>query len=285
MEIVHQNVYTYDDGVPAYKSGEWPGSRPSHFTGSKLILKPIKHLEREFSICNSKHFPPKYSEEFKFVKSLKSVPSFIHEDIYKPQKRHLVPLSIEPIERFRSRNFHPKDQFYSTNIAPFLQRKIRVKQNIPNMTEYQVESVMNRKKRILSLGEKRNFMKTCKPGDKNYNCVENSPDYYKEGGLIPGSTNWINFRKTTRKGDDNFYQTLDLNIKVLDRNKLWTSKELIESLNKDKKYVEQLNNWDIKLFKENQNKDSKKEEKKDVKKDAKKESKKVQIKDDKKKKK
>ena len=94
------------------------------------------------------------------------------------------------------------------------------------MTEYGIESIMNRKKRILSLGKNRNFMKLCKPGDKNYNCVENSPDFYKEGGLIPGSTNRINFRKTTRRGDDNFFQTLDLNIKVLDRNKLWSSKGL-----------------------------------------------------------
>ena len=89
MEIVPQYVYSYDDGVPAYKSGEWPGSKPNHFKGSKLILKPIKsikHLEREFSICNSKHFPPKYSEEFKFVKGLKSVPPIIHKDIYKPKK-------------------------------------------------------------------------------------------------------------------------------------------------------------------------------------------------------
>ena len=41
MEIIPQHTYTYGDGVPAYKSGEWPGSKPNHFIGSKLILKPL----------------------------------------------------------------------------------------------------------------------------------------------------------------------------------------------------------------------------------------------------
>lgn len=41
MEIVPQHVFTYEDGLPSYKSGEWPLKRPSRWKGSKLILKPI----------------------------------------------------------------------------------------------------------------------------------------------------------------------------------------------------------------------------------------------------
>ena len=63
LEIVPQHTYSYGDGVPAYKSGEWYGSKPNHFIGSKLILKPIKRPEKEFKIGHSIHFPPKYSEE------------------------------------------------------------------------------------------------------------------------------------------------------------------------------------------------------------------------------
>lgn len=247
MEIIPQRIFTYGDGVPAYKSGEWYGSKPNHFIGSKLILKPIKKPEKEFSIGHSKHFPPKYSEEFCFKKGKKYVPPVIHEDIYKPKKRKLEPLITEPIIKLRDTSHRPLDQFNSTYIAPFLQHKIRIKPNFSN-TEYFVESVMNRKKRVFSLPQQRNQMKTCKPGDKNYNCVENSPDFYKMEGLIPGSTNTINYRKTTRKGEDNFYQTIDLNVRVLDRNKIWTSKELNETLNNDKNYVEQLSNWEAKTL-------------------------------------
>ena len=253
MEIISQHIYTYD-GVPAYKSGEWLGSKPCHFVGSKLILKPIKHPEKGFVLCHAKHFPPKYSEEYKFKKGIKYIPPLIHEDIYKPAKRRLEPIITEPIIKFRNLSFRPKDQLYSTNIAPFLQRKIRVKQNIPNNTEYGIESIMNRKKRIISLSEQRNYLKDCKPGDKNYNCVENCPEYFKMEGLIVGSTNRYNLRKTMRKGENDFYSTLNLNIKVLDRNKCWSSKELMESLNSDKKYVEQLNSWESKIFEENKEK-------------------------------
>ena len=252
MEIIPQHFYTYGDGVPAYKSGEWPGSKPSHFVGSKLILRPIKQPEKNFSIGHSKHFPQKYSEEYKFKKGIKYIPPYFHEDKYRPPKRRLEPLITEPIIRFRNTSLRPKDQFNTINIAPFLQKKLRVKQNIANMTEYGIESVMNRKKRILSLKHQRNNMKNCKPGDKDYNCVENSPDYFKLEGLIVGSTNRLNFNRNMRKGEDNYFNTLDLNVKVLDRNKLWTSKEISETLKFDKKYVEQLNNWEKKVFEENQ---------------------------------
>ena len=277
MEIIPQHVYTYDDGLPSYKSGEWPGSRPSHFTGSKLILKPIEHPEKEFRICHAKHFPQKYSDEYKYKKLLKYVPPFIHEDIYKPTKRILKPLTIEPVERFGKRVFQQKEKLYSTTISPFLPRKRKVKKFIPYMTEYGIESIMNRKKRILSLGKKRNYMKVCKPGDKNYNCVENSPDYYKIGGLIPGSTHRINYKKSTRKGEDKFYQTINLDIKVLDRNKLWTYRETQDSINSDRKYVENLNLWENKFLDE-EKKDNKKKEDKDKDKDKEKEKDKIKSK-------
>ena len=277
MEIIPQHVYTYDDGLPSYKSGEWPGSRPSHFTGSKLILKPIEHPEKEFRICHAKHFPQKYSDEYKYKKLLKYVPPFIHEDIYKPTKRILKPLTIEPAERFGKRVFPQKEKLYSTTISPFLPRKRKVKKFIPYMTEYGIESIMNRKKRILSLGKKRNHMKVCKPGDKNYNCVENSPDYYKIGGLIPGSTQRINYKKSTRKGENKFYQTINLDIKVLDRNKIWAYRETQDSINSDRKYVENLSLWENKFLDE-EKKDNKKKEDKDKDKDKEKEKEKEKIK-------
>ena len=97
------------------------------------------------------------------------------------------------------------------------------------------------------------------PGDKNYKCVDNSPDFFKDGGLIVGSTNRINYNKTTRKGEDNFYQTLDLGIKVLNDDKLWTSKITKENMDMDMNYVTNLNKWEENTFEENkENKDNKK---------------------------
>ena len=253
MEIIPQHTYTYGDGLPAYKSGEWPGSKPSRFTGSKLILKPISKPPKDFFICNSRHFLPKYSEEYKFKKGLKLIQPVIHEEIYKPKKRPLKPLITEPIIYVRNRSSNPKDNLFDPNAKeyPLLQRKKRVENIGKSLTEYNVEDIMNRKKRIFSLEQQRNYMRNGKPGDKNYTCVENSPDYYKMEGLTIGSTHAINMRRTQRKGEDNFYQTLDLNIKIMNRNKIWGFRELVESLKFDKAYVKGLNNWENKTFEEN----------------------------------
>ena len=167
MEIIPQHTYTYGDGVPAYKSGEWPGSKSSRFFGSKLILKPIQIPYKDFYICNSRHFPPKYSDEFVFKKGLKSIPPFIHDDVYRPKKRPLEPIKTEQKIYIRNRSFRPKDNLinYFNPYAkeyPFLQKKQRVKHLGQTLTEYYVEDTMNRKKRIFSLGEQRNYMKNLK---------------------------------------------------------------------------------------------------------------------------
>ena len=138
-----------------------------------------------------------------------------------------------------------------------LQTKKRVKHFNGSLTEYNIEDTMTRKKRIFSLGEQRNYMKNCKPGDKNYTCVENSPDFYLMEGLIVGSTNRLNINKTQRKGEYNFYRTMDVNLKIMNRNKIWHVKELMESLKFDKAYVKELNNWESKILEENKDEKTK----------------------------
>ena len=251
IEIIPQHYFSYGDGVPAYKSGEWYGSRPNHFIGSKLILKPIKLPEKEFKIGHSIHFPPKYSEEYKFIPGKRKLNPFIHDDSYKPQKRYIEPKYSELPVHPRNVGIRPPGQINSDFIAPLFQKKIRASYSRDNSkNEYGVESVMNRKKRILSLYEQRNKMINTNPGDKNYKVVENSPDFFIEGGLIVGSTNRMNYNRTTRKGNDNFYQTLDLGIKVLNDDKLWKSKIAKENMDMDKNYVVNLNKWEENTFEE-----------------------------------
>jgi len=97
---------------------------------------------------------------------------------------------------------------------------------------------MGGKRRIWSIEEQRNGMQMRSPGDKCYRTSEQFPTYYKEGGLIPGSTNVINYNKAQSRKAYNFYETLDLTKPTLDRNKLWENKVKKENLDFDKKYVE-----------------------------------------------
>jgi len=266
LEIIPQHTYSYGDGVPAYQSGEWPGSKSSHFKGSKLILKPIPNPEKPFKIGHSIHFPPRYSKEYKFIPSRRKLYPINHEDIYKPTKRCLIPKYSEPKMYQRSISRRPPDQINSDYVAPLFQKKIRVNRGEGNKAkEWDVENRMTRKKRILSLYEQRNGMINSNPGDKTYKNVDNSPGFFKEGGLIVGSTNRINYNKTTKKGEDNFYQTLDLNIKVLNDNKIWNKKLENENLCLDKDYVKNLNQWEENNF-ETDDKNKKEKDKNDKKK-------------------
>ena len=92
LEIVPQRVYNYGDGVPAYKSGEWPGIRSSKFNGSKLILRPNRYkIIKENYFPGTKKFPPRKSEEYKYICGKKLVPPFVHDDSFRPQKDQLIP--------------------------------------------------------------------------------------------------------------------------------------------------------------------------------------------------
>ena len=116
---------------------------------------------------------------------------------------------------------------------------------------------MSRKKRIFSLNQQRNGMITTNLGDKNYKNVDNSPDFFKEGGLIVGSTNRINYNKSIKRGEDNFYQTLDLGVKILNEDKIWDIKLTKESMDLDKNYVKNLNQWEENNFENSDDKTKK----------------------------
>ncbi len=82
------------------------------------------------------------------------------------------------------------------------------------------------------------------PGDKLYRNVDYSPDFYKEGGLVVGSTNSARYNKTCGKKANNFYDTLDLSVPTLDAGKLWSNKLSAETLNFNKDYVSNLASWE-----------------------------------------
>lgn len=248
VEVIPQHTFCYEDGIPAYKSGEWPGLRPSHFTGSKLILKPIsKKLPSKFFLAHSIHFPEKLSPEYIFRPCIRKIFPPQHDTIYRPKKRIIVPQYSEPPPHFHNNSNHPPDQFFSDYIPPLFQKKIRIAKS-KSSCEFFVEDVMFRKKRISSLDMQRNLLKKNNPGDKNYKFADCSPDFFKEEGLIVGSTNKLKLNKTVRRGEDNFYQTLDLNVKVLDDKKLWKSKVIKEDKDKDNKYVLNLGKWEENNF-------------------------------------
>lgn len=90
----------------------------------------------------------------------------------------------------------------------------------------------------------RNGYPVIAPGEKSYKNPEYSNDFFKEGGLIPGSSNILTYNKTVSKKNYFFYETLDLNVKTLDPRKLWRNKQKQEVVDYDTHYVKMLKIWD-----------------------------------------
>ena len=252
LEIVPQHTYRDENGIPAWKSGEWYGSRPNHFVGSKLILRQIRKPENDKYFGHSVHFPPKFSEEYKFRPSVKKVGPFKHDENIRQGKKYIEPKYTEPRLLERKISYRPKEDMLSSYIPPLFPR--RRKFDIPKISkEYTVEKLMAEKRRIYSLDQQRNSISDYNPGDKIYRGVEYSPGFYKLEGLIVGSTNRLNLHKNHSKKDDNYFDTLDLNIKLLNTDKKWKNKQIKESLNLDRNYVSELNNWEENNFEKEQN--------------------------------
>ena len=198
-QIVPSPVYCYD-GVPAYKSGEWEGSKPNHFGRTRLILKPV--IKKDISLNNlyHKNIFQKKSPEFIFKQSKKPVVSYfqnIAKRKIKSGRKYIEPKNIENnnrLNRFSSINeLRSKNNFISNSIIlPNISKKrndefntIKNSRNLlHSSSELNLENMMTRKKRIYSLNEQRNYYKEVNPGDKNYRYAECSPDFFKEGGPL-----------------------------------------------------------------------------------------------------
>ena len=69
---------------------------------------------------------------------------------------------------------------------------------------------MTQKSRIKSLVEQRNRMPMASLGDKNYKHPDYTPNFFKEGGLIAGSTNQLRMKSGGNGKAIDFYSGLKL---------------------------------------------------------------------------
>lgn len=271
VQILSSPVYRDENGVPAYKSGEWEGSKPNHFGRTRLMLKPILRNGNYQPKLSHKPITQKKSVEFIFKPSKKPVISYfknIEAKQLKPARKYIDPTTYRKKDKSDKNKsssiprLKPKDNFKSNSIVlPKISiQKKEKNESVKNInycsSELNLENMMNRKKRILTLDAQRNYYKKIVPGDKNYRYSECSPDYYKEGGLIVGSSNRIRITDNYNKLRNDIYKTMDLNVKSLDVNKLWKNKIKKEKENSEIDYVSKLEQWEKEYINEDENKDN-----------------------------
>ena len=115
----------------------------------------------------------------------------------------------------------------------------------PTENEHVVEEDMGQKKHVEGFEGKRNELPFKSLGDKPYKFSDESSGFFKEGGLIPGSTHP---EKMEKKGTGNtkivdYYATLDVSKKFMKKGMTWKEKQKQDELEQDKKAVNDLIAW------------------------------------------
>ena len=269
LKIIPAPLYKDNNGIPAYKSGEWPGIKSNHFDRTRLMLRLIRknpNYERKLSY---RHIEEKPSKEYIFRPSLKLVKSYLENLKNQRQiiqgRNHDIDFSKITSDTYDNNLFFGHKRYKNSILANSLilpkikENKLKKRQinMIHSLSEINVERAMNRKKRINSLEQQRNFFKINNQGDKNYRYADCSENFFKEGGLIPGSTNKIRISENYNKIKNNIYEYMNLNVKSLDVDKIWDNKIKRERQEDEKQYVLNLENWDNMNIKFNENKNMK----------------------------
>ncbi|EGR27916.1 hypothetical protein IMG5_186680 [Ichthyophthirius multifiliis] len=101
---------------------------------------------------------------------------------------------------------------------------------------------MQSKTRVESLMSARNLLPVNSLGDKPYRFPEYQADFFKPGGLIPGSTN---ADRRQKKASEKQLQSVRVPGKLT-----WKEREHLEIINEDKRQFNELDNWENTIFKE-----------------------------------
>lgn len=104
------------------------------------------------------------------------------EELSHPERKHLDPLL--PAMPFR-RGLPSSD---------WMRKKIvlderGIPKSMSESTLLDLEAQMNRKQRVPTTLDRRNFVPEASAGDHSYKSADRLPGFYEQGGLIPGSTN------------------------------------------------------------------------------------------------
>ncbi|KRX08641.1 hypothetical protein PPERSA_03512 [Pseudocohnilembus persalinus] len=179
-----------------YSKQDWQGLYPQKWNGGKLHLKPADTLNSQQQNQNIPFRPPK--------RPIQPNQSQIYQ--YKPHNKQFKGLNGKTTEQSQHKygvkhvQFNPSQKKSRPELRHLSMQKSDHLEDInygiktyehANQTRGQtwnVENQMNKKQRLIHLDDKRNLISCASLGDKPYKYPENSSDFFKSGGLIPGSS-------------------------------------------------------------------------------------------------
>lgn len=246
---------------------EWEGKNSLKFRGSKRVLLPkpeplidFKGLLGETNIGleqlnGKKHFEPKASKTVNdwrpcFKKSDKiEVPAYSTgikklEPEYskvrpRAEKRHILQGETE--------EFGPEYRIHMKTV--FINTGQRIQELATSEYDFRV-SQMGRKIRIEDEKAQRNGLGVIAPGDKPYKKPEHSSGFYKEEGLVTGSTISKRVQNQGKSAANNDFATvLSYDATNPSRTK-WKDREKAQKNSEDTEAMRQLIEWEKTILKE-----------------------------------
>mmetsp|Transcript_15383 Transcript_15383/g.23178 ORF Transcript_15383/g.23178 Transcript_15383/m.23178 type:complete len:267 (+) Transcript_15383:172-972(+) len=148
-----------------------------------------------------RHFEPQRSSSREFHPSCRMVEHMERcpDEVVIPKRRpQLHTLKFTAADRYRDRRHvresdlpcvkNPKEKELNWTRKKTVRDGNNTIVSAKSSGEYQIETTINRKQRIPSITRMRNGIPIANPGDKSYRDAEKSIGFYKEGGLIAGSS-------------------------------------------------------------------------------------------------
>ncbi|CAD8114859.1 unnamed protein product [Paramecium sonneborni] len=188
------------------------------------------------------HFDPQYGDPYTWVPHLKTNiprPGDGKSQEFPPGKQFIEhhPQDKKP----RAQRLHLKEgQSGHIEDVPY---GIKTFPPIHCEKRHEVEEMMGKKQRLEYLYQMRNGLPVASLGDKIYKNPEYAPDFFKEGGLITGSSNIqrkVNINQLHEKEMEKKVQLIQSKIK---KGTLWTDKVKMDQDAEKKQDIEDLDTW------------------------------------------
>lgn len=233
----------------------WPGLNPQRFTGGRKHLTAKDTITKDFSggpltFLGRKHYEEKYDKPYIPKPTLR-----IFENHNKPSNKQILPNTKKHYSLSMVKNHppklrpelkhYPKETGLSEKEWYFKGIKVFDCNNKPSEGEWRVESIMQGKKRCNGFSLKRNGLPITALGDKCYKHPDYSSNFFKGGGLIPGSNFFVYKKKSHKKPIKGI--TI---VHYKDDNMTWKEKLAKEQRLEDQETVECIEKWEEQILAE-----------------------------------
>jgi hypothetical protein len=229
---------------------EWKGLSPHRFTTNRKHIHPrdtIKDLSLPLEDPRGRrHFQPHFNLEKDAKLSLKTFQEHnrvTDKEIKNIERKHLK-FVAEP-KNPRPERLHlipnPSGNFMDVPLGIKTFKNLEPSQK----NEFMLEDTMGMKTRVKTLSEKRNYLPISSLGDKIYKHPDYSTDFFKGGGLVPGS----NIRKKEQRKRKGEKQILKI-VHYKKDYRTWQEKVRDEERREEVDAVEGIEKWEENVLKE-----------------------------------